>query len=292
MNRLRYVYAVTRPFGAALPEELRGVAGAPAYPLGHDGLTAVVSDVPAEDFGEAPLRKRLEDLDWLAETARAHEAVVAAVASVGSPLPLRLATVCHDDDGVRRLLDAGRSRFVRTLERLDGRVEWGVKVYAEKAAAGPAPAGRGGPETGQDYLRRRLRERRTRESSWQSADGVARRLHEELSRSAEGVRLHPPQRAELSGAAGENILNAAFLVPREESAAFVETVRRLTPGEPGVRMELTGPWAPYSFATGEESEEPRSDGPDRDGPADGRGAGSGGVARGPDTAPAPGEALR
>ncbi|WNO76171.1 GvpL/GvpF family gas vesicle protein [Streptomyces sp. AM8-1-1] len=253
MNELRYVYAVSRPFQAALPKDLLGVAGAPVYALGHGDLVAVVSAVSPDDFDEAPLKAHLENLDWLSDTARAHESVVAALASVTSPLPLRLATVCRDDDGVRRLLDSGHARFLRTLERLDGRVEWGVKVYAETPAQSPDSAGPA-PATGRDYLRRRLEERRTSERSWESADVVSRRLHEELARHAEAVRLHRPQQAQLSQAAGHNVLNAAYLVPREESAAFVETVNRLQPEEPGLSAELTGPWVPYSFA-GEEDEQ-------------------------------------
>ncbi|MBT2393257.1 MULTISPECIES: GvpL/GvpF family gas vesicle protein [Streptomyces] len=252
MNQLRYVYAVTRPFDGALPEDLRGIAGEPPRLLSHGDLVAVVSSVSADDFGEIPLRARLEDLDWLTGTARAHQGVVAALTSITCPLPLRLATVCRDDSGVRRLLDTGRERFVRTLERLDGRVEWGVKVYAET----PAPEADTPAEsasTGRDYLRRRLSERRSREGTWELADAVSRRLHEELSRRAEAGMLHRPQQAQLSKAPGQNVLNAAYLVPREDSTAFIECVEGLRPDQPGLRVELTGPWAPYSFA-GEESD--------------------------------------
>ncbi|MFD9220527.1 GvpL/GvpF family gas vesicle protein [Streptomyces sp. NPDC060064] len=251
MNELRYVYAVTHPFDGPLAADLRGVADTRPYVLHHGDLVAVVSAVSADDFNEIPLRAHLEELDWLTETAHAHQAVIAALTSLSCPLPLRLATVCRDEDGVRRLLDSGHDRFVRTLERLDGRVEWGVKVYAETpepAAASPAPAAPA--STGRDYLRRRLQERRADEGIWERADAVSRRLHEKLSRHAEAERLHRPQQAQLSDAAGHNVLNAAYLVPREESAVFVENLDELRPHEPGIRVELTGPWAPYSF-TGE-----------------------------------------
>ncbi len=71
MTGLRYVYAVCRPFGTPLQAELTGVAGAPPKQLSHHGLVAVVSEVPAEDFAEEPLRAHLEDLEWLTATARA-----------------------------------------------------------------------------------------------------------------------------------------------------------------------------------------------------------------------------
>lgn len=262
MTELCYVYAVTRPFDGALPEGLAGVAGAPPRLLSHDGLLAVLGDVPAEDFSEEPLRARLEDLDWLTSTARAHEAVIGALAAVTSPLPLRLATVCNDDGGVRRLLDSGRERFTRCLERLDGRVEWGVKAYAREApeaardhdtaSTGPkgptGPTGPTGAPSGRDYLRQRLRQRNARSSILSEADTGSRLLHQELSRRAEDVRVHRLQDARLPGVPRGNVLNAAYLLPREQSEAFVEEVRRLGARSPGIRVELTGPWAPYSFA--------------------------------------------
>ena len=44
------------------------------------------------------------------------------------------------------------------------------------------------------------------------------------------------------------MLNAAYLVARAESEEFVELVDRTKGEEPGLRVELTGPWAAYSFS--------------------------------------------
>ncbi|MDN0198403.1 GvpL/GvpF family gas vesicle protein [Streptomyces sp. S.PNR 29] len=255
MTGLRYVYAVCHPFGAALQAELTGVAGDPPRLLTHHGLVAVVSHVPEADFAEEPLHAHLEDLDWLTATARAHQGVIDALTTVTSPLPLRLGTVFRDDSGVRTMIEAREDDFRRTLDRLQGRVEWGVKVYAEmapEAVTGPPPAK---PASGRDYLRQRRMQTRAHEDMWQKAEEFATRLHERLSAYAEDSRLHAPQNATLSGAAGKNVLNAAYLVPRADSEEFVEMVDRTKDDAPGMRVELTGPWAAYSFAEFAESAE-------------------------------------
>ncbi|MDC0766424.1 GvpL/GvpF family gas vesicle protein [Streptomyces sp. HD] len=257
MNALRYVYAVCRPFRSALQSQLTGVAGAPPKQLTHHGLIAVVSTVPEADFAEAPLRAHLEDLDWLSTTARAHQQVIDALTVVTTPLPLRLATVFRDDSGVRTMMEAREADFRRVLDRLEGRVEWGVKVYVEPEPTEAAESGRPDtkPGSGRDYLRRRRRQTRAREDVWQKATEFAGRLHETLSAFAEDSRLHAPQSATLSGASGQNVLNAAYLVPRADSEEFVELVDREKDGSSGIRVELTGPWAAYSFS-GEFAEEP------------------------------------
>lgn len=250
MTGLRYVYAVCRPLGAPLQAQLTGVGGAPVKQLPHHGLIAVVSEVPEQDFAEEPLRAHLEDLDWLAATARAHQGVIDALTVVTTPLPLRMATVFRDDSGVRTMMESGEEHFRATLERLQGRVEWGVKVYLEaeqpQEAAVPEPEPKAA--SGRDYLRRRREQTMAREDVWQKAEAFATRLHEKLSAFAEDTRLHAPQNAALSGAAGRNVLNAAYLVPRAHSEEFVELVDRTKDDAPGLRVELTGPWAAYSFA--------------------------------------------
>ncbi|MFE1994341.1 GvpL/GvpF family gas vesicle protein [Streptomyces parvulus] len=249
MSGLRYVYAVCRPFGAVLQAQLTGVAGDPPRLLAHGDLVAVVSRVPEADFGEEALRAHLEDLDWLAGTARAHQQVIDALTAVTTPLPLRLATVFRDDSGVRTMMERREDAFRRTLDRLEGRVEWGVKVFVEAeperpAAAEPAPR----PVTGRDYLRRRREQSRAGEDLWTRAEGFATGLHSTLSSLADDARLHAPQNPRLSGAAGRNVLNAAYLVRRDASEEFVERVDRTKDDAPGIRVELTGPWAAYSFA--------------------------------------------
>ncbi|MEU6916648.1 GvpL/GvpF family gas vesicle protein [Streptomyces olindensis] len=247
MTGLRYVYAVCRPFGTPLQAQLTGVAGDPPRALTHHGLVAVVSHVPERDFAEEPLHAHLEDLDWLTETARAHQGVIDALTTVTTPLPLRLGTVFRDDSGVRMMIEAREEDFRRTLDRLEGRVEWGVKVYAEsEPQESPRPAQKA--TSGRDYLRQRRMQTRSHEEMWQKAEHFSTRLHEELSAFAEDSRLHPPQNPALSKATGRNVLNAAYLVPRAHSEEFVEMVDRTKGEVPGMRVELTGPWAAYSFA--------------------------------------------
>ncbi|KUO19996.1 GvpL/GvpF family gas vesicle protein [Streptomyces dysideae] len=253
MTGLRYVYAICRPFRSALQAQLTGVAGEPPKQLTHHGLVAVVSTVPEGIFAEEPLRAHLEDLDWLTETARAHQGVIDALTAVTTPLPLRLATVFRDDSGVRTMIEAREAHFRAALDRLEGRVEWGVKVYVETgspdtdAEVGIEPAPARQPVSGRDYLRQRRSRVRAHEDLWQRVERFASRLHGTLSSYAEDSRLHAPQNSALSGAAGRNVLNAAYLVPRADSEEFVELVDREKDDAPGMRVELTGPWATYSF---------------------------------------------
>jgi hypothetical protein len=245
---VRYCYAITRPFPADLLHGVAGIHRAALRPVHEAGLVAVTSPVPAADFDESALRRNLEDLDWLAGVARAHSAVVDAVAEVSATLPLRLATVYLDEGRVRTMLREGRRRFAAALDRITGRVEWGVKV-STRPATGPG-ANRPDPavDSGRSYLRRRLAERDARETGWRRAAAAAGEIDRTLSALAENRRQYRPQHAQLSGGRGENVLNVAYLVAEERSAAFVDRFVALRDAASDFQVELTGPWAPYSFA--------------------------------------------
>ncbi|WP_197320008.1 GvpL/GvpF family gas vesicle protein [Saccharomonospora sp. NB11] len=270
-----WLYAVARGLDVASLDALRGVGDAPVRGIAvptpeSEPLTAVVSPVSLDEFGEQALRRNLEDLDWLAATARAHDAVVAAVSDAASAaVPLRLATVCFDDERVRRLVEEGRREFVTTLDALTGRTEWGVKVYADLTAlAGAAEPARaaststsGGGGAGAAYLRRRKAALSARETGEQIAAGHAERLHARLADSAVASRRHPPQDPKLSGERAHMVLNGAYLVADDRASAFAELVHALDGEHPAVRVELTGPWPPYSFAAVGQDQPRRSEQP-------------------------------
>ena len=66
---------------------LHGVSGEPVRAVTTAGLTAAVGTVGLDEYGEEGLRRNLEDLDWLAANARAHDAVIAAIARFGPSCP-------------------------------------------------------------------------------------------------------------------------------------------------------------------------------------------------------------
>ncbi|MEV7420812.1 GvpL/GvpF family gas vesicle protein [Streptomyces sp. NPDC089919] len=270
---LLYVYAVVAAADAAVPQlpELAGVEGvdggadgpAPGPRAVGDGvLAAVVDPVEHAYFEEAALHLRLEDLSWLAGLARAHHRVVTALGGARTTVPLQLATVCRGEDGVRRLLREGRERLLAALARLEGTEEWGVKLYADPAGPEvpevPVPAAGGAPATGRDHLRRRLGDRRRHEERTASAATTAEAVHRRLTALAAEAVLHPPQRAGLvkpepSGTPEEagppevNVLNAAYLVPRDDRPDFLERLPGPEELPAGMRAALTGPRVPYSF---------------------------------------------
>src|SRR5699024_2896934 len=125
----------------------------------HGGLAAVVSPVDLDEFGDEGLRRNLEDLSWLEEVARTHDAVVTQVSQSAPTAPLRLATICFGDEGVRARLAEWQEPLTAALDRIEGRVEWSVKLYDDFGTqTAPSAQSSDEPETGAAYLMRRRAE--------------------------------------------------------------------------------------------------------------------------------------
>lgn len=256
-----WVYAVTERIPAAGLDQVAGVGGGPVRTVATAGLTAIAEEVRLEEFGEAALRRNLEDLAWLEETARAHHRVIDAAARHGPVVPMRLATVYSGDASVAEMLAARRDDFQIALTRTSRRQEWGVKAYAAgRAEAEPAP-GDGGAEDaaaggkGAAYLRRRRDQLSAQQDARRELTARVEQVHAALCQLAADSRLHPPQAPQLTGTTAQMLLNAAYLLDEQRSDDFSAAVEALAANHPALRLELTGPWPPYSFASVEQGGE-------------------------------------
>jgi hypothetical protein len=271
-----YLYAVCRrPPGPEPPEDLPGGLeglGGPGEPIGvHGGpvraladgdLVAIVETVPVDEFAEDALQRRLADLAQLEWLARAHHGVVQAVGARAPTAPMRLATVCRDDAAVRHVLRAEADRLNQVLARVAGRSEWSVKAYGRLTArpagthATATPGGPAAPGRGRDYLRRRRMARDSAEAARAALVREAAELDERLTAYADDVvRLapHAPD-AGTGDAFPISLFNAAYLVSDERVGDFRAAAS--APVSDALRVEVSGPWVPYSFATPDLDEAP------------------------------------
>ncbi|MGH2913758.1 MAG: GvpL/GvpF family gas vesicle protein [Solirubrobacteraceae bacterium] len=248
-----YVYCVVGASAAAEPD-LVGVGDRPVVAVREGKVAALGSRVAMDEFGEEPLRKRLNDLAWLEPTARAHERVLAHVARRTTVVPMRMCTIYRDHQGLREMLVREADRLGHALDQLAGRREWGVKAFsAGQASAGLAPDGsasdRHGDGAGAAYMRGQLARRREREDTDRRLRAACEAIHGSLSTFAAGAVSCRPQSPELSGRRTPMILNGAYLVDDDDREAFHDLTADLQGryASLGVVLETTGPWAAYNF---------------------------------------------
>jgi len=260
-DRGLWAYCIARASELS-PEPLPGVDPEHATQrIDHGELAALVSPVALAEYGDEALRGNLNDFAWLERVARAHEAVLERALAAATVVPLRLCTIFADADGVRAMLATRGPELVEALDALAGREEWTVKLLVDRAvleAAVRADAPAAEPEapgSGAAYMLGRRRDRELREQAGRLAAGLAEDVHASLREVAVDAVLGRPQNPELSGHAGDMLLNAAYLIERDGvermRARVAELAARHQPL--GARLELSGPLPPYNFVPQEEA---------------------------------------
>jgi gas vesicle protein GvpL/GvpF len=261
-EHLVWAYCVVE--GDAAPPEATGVDGHHAVEsVTAAGLTAFVSRVPKSEFSADALRKNLNDLDWLARVARAHEHVLETVMTATTIVPLRLCTLYESDDGVQRMLEDEQSALTAALAALARREEWAVKLLVdpakvEKLAESRTAEAEGvsaeldSSSAGGAYLIRRRLERQVREEAHALMASAADSLRAGLESCALDIVTRPAQNPELSGLRGRMILNAALLldVHAVERLYALATAVEADHSSLGAQVVITGPWPPYNFVPG------------------------------------------
>ena len=251
-----YVYGVVRAQEAPPTAELAGADDRRTLAGVTDGgLTAVVSRVPAAEFAEDELRAHLNDMDWVETVARDHEHVLDSICRRTTVIPMRLCTVYKTEGGVREMLLRESDTLLEALGHLDGKTEWGVKVFFERpreSRAGTRERASGERGSGTSYMDAQRRQRDLARQLDEQVEAVVAAIHEKLDSLSEESTLNPPQRPEISAHPGEMVLNGAYLVEREREPGFHEEARALQSrfADHGIELVLTGPWPAYNFLPG------------------------------------------
>ncbi len=244
----RYLFAVASNLDPEHLQQHTGLDGEPLSVVEHEGLQAVVCDVDLSEYGEAPLREHLEQLNWGETVARTHDAVVRAVAGGANVVPMRLVTVFLDDEGVVQRLRQWGPALRAALKRVEGCREWSVKAYQTVEMAVPSTSYEAAARTGTAYLQRKKQESGRRERLDQEATESAEAVHVALAGRSRASRVLAPQDPQLTGRSERMLLNGAYLVPDVDEPAFRTLVDELRARHRAVLIEAAGPWAPYSFA--------------------------------------------
>ncbi len=256
MNDATYLYCLVR--AAAEPDLAAAPPGLPDLPppraLGVDaggGLWLIAATAPLELYSGAEIQRQLSDLSWVSDRALAHEAVVEHAARFGAVLPMKLFTLFASDDRAVAHVRDDRERLEGVLDRVEGRVEWGVRIRLDDARAKEVLAAEARAEgtrsSGTAFLlRKKLEQDASRELAGRLRAEMDAVFAELSGGASEAVRREPAASPE-SG--GRLLLDAAFLVPadrRAEWEAIVEScAASLAPR--ACDVTLTGPWPPYNF---------------------------------------------
>jgi Gas vesicle synthesis protein GvpL/GvpF len=216
-----YAYGICEGAAATAVVGRRGLGGARLRALHRGELAAVYSR-------HRSLRPRPTP-----ELLLTYESVLEAIMAVGAVLPLRFGTQLEREEELAAVLADRHDELLRSLERVRGRAEFGIRLIPKRAP----PRGRAGGRTGRAYLLARARDHRCFQEAIREVDAALEPLS--VASCIREPRTPPA------------ILAASYLVDSTRVAEFRERADQLARRKGAMKILVTGPWPPYSFAAEE-----------------------------------------
>lgn len=218
-----------------------GIEGAePVRPIACGEFICWVCGLDHASFSEA-LERNMENLEWLALHGVRHQQVVGEVAGQMAIVPARFGTIFSGEPALVKDVQSRKAALNKVFTRVADADEWGVKVFAEQPAPAAAPVAEA--RSGKEYLQQKaacLKKRPERND--QELGELATALGKIASDSAPSGKV--------SGAQPSLLWQATFLVPRSKRKPWDHALKNFVERWDGQRrIEVNGPWPPYSFVS-------------------------------------------
>jgi len=256
-HELIYLYCVTEA-APDLRELMARVDN--LYWIAHRDLCAVVSNVGELEFNEEALHQNVKDMEWLKLKVLLHEGVIEGVMQHQTVVPFKFATIFRNQNSLTTCLEQNYNPLQTMLLNLNGREEWGVKVYCDRRKLSAALVDEDEPlisldqeiaaaTPGKAFFLKKQREDLVRAEADRKLIEYSQDCFERLSESSLKACLNACPPGNVTPQKEEMILNAAFLIEALKHSVLKGEVYKLKADyeSKGFRFDCTGPWPPYNF---------------------------------------------
>lgn len=257
MKELLYLYCVTKDKPLSCNFKDLGIKIRPVF---FQRTYAVVSSVSPDDFSEDNLKKNLADMCWVEKNTRLHEKVIEEIMKDQTVLPFKFGTVFESEANVEKLLKTNNVEFKAVLALLEGKEEWGLKIYCNSGYFKDAlsaenelikekdkeitSAGRG-----KAYFLKKKKDEIIKNIINEKISEYTKDCFERLKITAVDTKINRILPKEVTEKKEDMVLNAAFLINNKRVKEFESVLVYLKAKymDKGLIFDCTGPWPPYNF---------------------------------------------
>ena len=241
-HRGKILYALCSADDVRPNHSVRGLESAPVYAIDQSGIRAIVSDTLSTRL--RPDRNNIG----------AHQRVLKSLTTDTTVLPMRFGVLARDAGAVEKLLATNIDTINEHFERLNGRVEMGLRVswdvtniYEHFVALHPTlAAGRDqiwSQHSGSSARREEKIQLGNMYEALRTADRLdaAEKVKEILFDYCDDIVENPVKRE-------KDVINVACLIERSRLDEFVNGVFEASKAfDNSYIFDYTGPWAPHNF---------------------------------------------
>lgn len=254
---LVYLYCVTDKVPQV--KEMESLADK-LYFICYQDLYAIVSNVKQAEFNEENLKKNLANLEWVKIKVNIHERVIEWLMKDRCVIPFKFGTIFNNKDNLELFLDKYAEELKANLINFKDKEEWGVKIYCdihklkkkliqEDKEIMDIDKKIGSSPPGKAFFLKKKREELVKTTINKKLNDYGQKGFDGLKEHSLEARINKLLPKEVTERKEDMILNAAFLINKNNVSAFVNTVDTLKAQyeDKGLFFICTGPWPPYNF---------------------------------------------
>jgi len=258
INKAFYVFCFARS-GLVPDLNMTGLDGeGRIFKLDCQSVSAILCEVPLDQFSGPAAETTLQDPEWVGPRAIRHGGVIQEVMNYSPVLPVRFGTLFSSEESLDGFLRSKLNDIARFLAHVTDKDEWAVRglcsksqvkdrLFAERVSA--EAENLASLSTGLRYFKEIKIRSEVEQELGKTLRSVLKAIGDDLAACAE--EWHRREILLPSKGIGdmETVANWAFLVSRGDVESFKSHVLRADADhqDMGVRLELSGPWPPYSF---------------------------------------------
>jgi hypothetical protein len=222
------------------------------YTIRFKDIWAVVSDVSKEQFSQEAVNKNVQNMQWLIEYAPLHENIVTNIVKKTTIVPLKFCTIFKNEKRVKEMLEEKYGAVKENLDRLNGKEEMSLKVFANTDAIKKELA-KNSPEIqqleeekatktpGAAYFVQQKIDMLLKDKIQQRVVTTIKEIYSETAKHATDATKNQVLKEK------DMVLNAAFLVEKKSLEEFIQEMNIIKEKYPSLQIRITGPFAPYNF---------------------------------------------
>ena len=227
----------------------------------YQEIAALVSEVDLEEFGESALTQNLKNPEWVTEKIWTHEKVLEKVMDSQTVVPMKFGAIFTSPERLENALADSYETFKTLLEKLEGHLEWAVKIYGDSEAL-KATVGKTNSRVqavskeiaqgsaGVAYLLKKKFDTALTEEVDVEKGKCLQEIYNRLSHHAADAKFGSLSPRELTGKERPMFFHGIFLVAREKLGRLTGEVLNLTMemSNLGWEFQQAGPFPPYNFS--------------------------------------------
>jgi hypothetical protein len=229
--------------------------GTPVELLKCGEVVAPFCRVPTGDWTGSVGDANLADLTWIGPRVLRHQQVIGRVKCCSPVLPVRFGTLFSTPEKLTPIIETHHERIVDFLRYVEDKEEWSVQGLIDRQKVEDHLFAN---HPGQAHLpkspgARYLYEKRLRQDVTGSVqkwlDASALDIGRELQELSVDSKILRTRRSEDREGEGDMVFNWALLIASGSCEEFLDLIEvvGLRHEEAGLKLKVTGPWAPYSF---------------------------------------------